>query len=163
MHSASSSRPVWRRSSTFWAPSSAFAAGIWLATIDGRMAVVRALQGETPLSLKAEEAMLSAWQDLGLLLVLAGAMTNSTYVSRYSFDLIPYRFKVHNRFSAYMTCLRYYPCVGCMRVIFARWLSLFRTLGVRCDQQRTWWNSSTRCLAGKSFLGVFATSRNAKG
>ncbi|KAF3494792.1 hypothetical protein DY000_02053033 [Brassica cretica] len=60
MHSASSSRPVWRRSSTFWAPSSAFAAGIWLATIDGGMAVVRALQGETPLSLQAEEAMLSA-------------------------------------------------------------------------------------------------------
>ncbi|KAF3494794.1 hypothetical protein DY000_02053034 [Brassica cretica] len=214
-----------------------------LATIDDGMAVVKALQGETPSSLQAEEARLSAckgdlaavdgsfdfvladlksecflptcsedpkgqdpvvgenrggaapsldeamgegeplvalnpgciaafyewifslrlWQDLGLLLVLAGTMTNSTYVSRYSFDLIPYRFKVHNRFSAYMTCLRYYPCVRCMRVIFARWLSLFRTLGVRCDQQRTWWNSSTRCLAGNSFLGVFATSRNAKG
>ncbi|KAF3511982.1 hypothetical protein F2Q69_00007536 [Brassica cretica] len=73
---------------------------------------------------------LRLWQDLGLLLVLAGTMTNSTYASHYSFDLIPYRFKVHNRFSAYMTCLRYYPCVGCMRVIFARWLSLFRTLGV---------------------------------
>ena len=44
-------------------------------------------------------------QDLGLLLVLGGAMTNSTYVSRYSFDLISYRFKVYDRFSAYMTCL----------------------------------------------------------
>ena len=43
--------------------------------------------------------------DLGLLLVSGGAMTNSTYVSRYSFDLIPYRFKVCDRFSAYMTCL----------------------------------------------------------
>ncbi|KAF3596505.1 hypothetical protein DY000_02020852 [Brassica cretica] len=148
-----------------------------LATIDGGMAVVQALQGETPLSLQAEEARsecflptcsedpegqdlvvgengggaapsldeamgegeyllrpcmavfmfwdwplvalnprriaafyewifsLCLWQDLGLLLVLRGAMTNSTYVSRYSFDLIPYRFKVHDRFSAYMTCL----------------------------------------------------------
>ncbi|KAF3511972.1 hypothetical protein F2Q69_00009659 [Brassica cretica] len=91
-----------------------------------------------------------------------GAMTISTYVSCYCFDLIPYRFKVRDRFSAYMTCLRYYPCVGCMRVIFARWLSLFRTLGVRCDQQRTWWISSTRFLAGSSFLGVFTTPRNAK-
>ncbi|KAF3541759.1 hypothetical protein F2Q69_00023194 [Brassica cretica] len=46
------------------------------------------------------------WQDLGLLLALGDAMTNSTYVSRYSFDLIPYRLKVRDRFSAYMTvCL----------------------------------------------------------
>ncbi|KAF3583571.1 hypothetical protein F2Q69_00029593 [Brassica cretica] len=37
------------------------------------------------------------WQDLGLLLVLGGAMTNSAYVSRYSFNLIPYRFKVRDR------------------------------------------------------------------
>ncbi|KAF3596580.1 hypothetical protein DY000_02020467 [Brassica cretica] len=190
-----------------------------LATVDGGMAVVQALQGETPSSLQAEEARLSAckgdlatvdgsfdliladlksacflptcsedpegqdpvvgengggavpsldeemgegedwplvalnprrvaafcewifslhlWQDLGLLLALRGAMTNSTYVSCYSFDLIPYRFKVRDRFS--VTCLRYYPCVGCIRVIFVRWLSLFRTLGVRCDQQRTLW------------------------
>ncbi|KAF3600285.1 hypothetical protein F2Q69_00034476 [Brassica cretica] len=35
-------------------------------------------------------------QDLGLLLVLEGAMTNSTYVSRFSFILIPYRFKVRD-------------------------------------------------------------------
>ncbi|KAF3591244.1 hypothetical protein DY000_02023305 [Brassica cretica] len=32
----------------------------------------------------------------GLLLVLEGAMTNSTYVSRFSFILIPYRFKVRD-------------------------------------------------------------------
>ncbi|KAF3484804.1 hypothetical protein F2Q69_00052244 [Brassica cretica] len=53
--------------------------------------------------------VLTSWdfrgrQDLGLLLALRGAMT-STYVSCYSFDLIPYRFKVRERFSAYMTCL----------------------------------------------------------
>ncbi|KAF2539631.1 hypothetical protein F2Q68_00021592 [Brassica cretica] len=50
-------------------------------------------------------SMMGLGQDLGLLLALRGAMTNSTYVSRYSFDLIPYQFKVRNRFSAYMTCL----------------------------------------------------------
>ncbi|WZZ58785.1 hypothetical protein YC2023_058892 [Brassica napus] len=38
-------------------------------------------------------------------LVLEGAMTNSTYVSRFSFILIPYRFKVRDRFSAYTTCM----------------------------------------------------------
>ncbi|KAG5388989.1 hypothetical protein IGI04_030530 [Brassica rapa subsp. trilocularis] len=69
-------------------------------------------------------------QDLGLLLVLEGAMTNSSYVSRFSFILIPYRFKVRDRFSAYTTCMRYYPCVRCTLVISTRWLSLFRTL--RC-------------------------------
>ncbi|KAF2581624.1 hypothetical protein F2Q68_00004857 [Brassica cretica] len=50
-------------------------------------------------------SVLGLGQDLGLLLVLGGAMTNSTYVSRCSFDLIPYRFKVRDKFSAYMTCL----------------------------------------------------------
>ncbi|KAF2545706.1 hypothetical protein F2Q70_00021523 [Brassica cretica] len=50
-------------------------------------------------------SVLGLEQDLGLLLALRGAMTNSTYVSRYSFDLIRYRFKVRDRFSAYMTCL----------------------------------------------------------
>ena len=44
-------------------------------------------------------------QDLGLLLVLRGAVTNLPYVSRYNFDLIPYRFKARDRFLAYMTCL----------------------------------------------------------
>ncbi|CAG7875768.1 unnamed protein product [Brassica rapa] len=39
-------------------------------------------------------------QDLGLLLVLEGAMTNSTYISRFSFILIPYRFKVRDRYFA---------------------------------------------------------------
>ncbi|KAF3484806.1 hypothetical protein F2Q69_00052242 [Brassica cretica] len=70
---------------------------------------------------EGETNVLGLGQDLGLLLALRGAMTNSTYVSCYSFDLIPYRFKVRDR------------------VIFVRWLSLFRTLGVRCDQQRTLW------------------------
>ncbi|KAF3498317.1 hypothetical protein DY000_02052416 [Brassica cretica] len=45
------------------------------------------------------------WQDRGLLLVLEGVMTNSTYVSPFSFILIPDRFKVRDRFSAYMTSL----------------------------------------------------------
>ncbi|KAF3484807.1 hypothetical protein F2Q69_00052243 [Brassica cretica] len=48
---------------------------------------------------------LRLWQDLGLLLGLRGAMTNSTYVSCYSFELILYRFKVCDRFLACMTCL----------------------------------------------------------
>ncbi|KAF2561994.1 hypothetical protein F2Q70_00016880 [Brassica cretica] len=34
-----------------------------------------------------------------------GCDTNSAYVSRYSFNLIPYRFKVRDRFSAYTTCM----------------------------------------------------------
>ena len=52
-----------------------------------------------------ETSALGLGQDLGLLLVLEGAMTNSTYVSRFSFILIPYRFKVRDRFSAYTTCM----------------------------------------------------------
>ncbi|KAF2535319.1 hypothetical protein F2Q68_00021524 [Brassica cretica] len=43
-----------------------------------------------------ETSALGLGQDLGLLLVLEGAMTNSTYVSRFSFILIPYRFKVRD-------------------------------------------------------------------
>ena len=50
-------------------------------------------------------SVLGLGQDLGLPLVLRGAMTNSAYVSRYSFNLIPYRFKVRDRFSAYTTCM----------------------------------------------------------
>ncbi|KAG5415408.1 hypothetical protein IGI04_002975 [Brassica rapa subsp. trilocularis] len=71
-----------------------------------------------------ETSALGLGQDLGLLLVLEGAMTNSTYVSRFSFILIPYRFKVRDRLSAYTTCMRYYPCVGCTRVISTRWLNV---------------------------------------
>ncbi|KAF3546672.1 hypothetical protein DY000_02007893 [Brassica cretica] len=52
-----------------------------------------------------ETSALGLGQDLGLLLVLGGAMTNSAYVSRYSFNLIPSRFKVRDRFSAYTTCM----------------------------------------------------------
>ena len=52
-----------------------------------------------------ETSALGLGQDLGLLLVLEGAMTNSTYVSRFSFILIPYRFKVRDRFPAYTTCM----------------------------------------------------------
>ncbi|KAF3595562.1 hypothetical protein DY000_02021555 [Brassica cretica] len=52
-----------------------------------------------------ETSALGLGQDLGLLLVLEGAMTNSTYVSRFSFILIPYRFKVRDTFSAYTTCM----------------------------------------------------------
>ncbi|KAF3525100.1 hypothetical protein F2Q69_00046220 [Brassica cretica] len=43
-----------------------------------------------------ETSALGLGQDLGLLQVLEGAMTNSTYVSRFSFILIPYRFKVRD-------------------------------------------------------------------
>ncbi|KAF3558939.1 hypothetical protein F2Q69_00015196 [Brassica cretica] len=52
-----------------------------------------------------ETSALGCGQYLGLLLVLEGAMTNSTYISRFSFILIPYRFKVRDRFSAYTTCM----------------------------------------------------------
>ncbi|KAF3487651.1 hypothetical protein F2Q69_00052315 [Brassica cretica] len=52
-----------------------------------------------------ETSALGLGQGLGLLLVLEGAMTNSTYVSHFSFILIPYRFKVRDRFSAYTTCM----------------------------------------------------------
>ncbi|WZZ77407.1 hypothetical protein YC2023_097979 [Brassica napus] len=52
-----------------------------------------------------ETSALGLGQDLGLLLVLEGAMTKSTYVSRFSFILIPYQFKVRDRFSAYTTCM----------------------------------------------------------
>ncbi|KAF3571826.1 hypothetical protein F2Q69_00059263 [Brassica cretica] len=43
-----------------------------------------------------ETSALGLGQDLGLLLVVESAMTNSTYVSHFSFILIPYRFKVRN-------------------------------------------------------------------
>ena len=52
-----------------------------------------------------ETSVLGLGQDLGLLLDLGGAMTNSSYVSRYIFNLIPYRFIVRDRFSAYTTRL----------------------------------------------------------
>ncbi|KAF3599604.1 hypothetical protein F2Q69_00037838 [Brassica cretica] len=52
-----------------------------------------------------ETSALGLGQDLGLLLVLEGAMTNSTYISRFCFIMIPYRFKVRDRFSAYATCM----------------------------------------------------------
>ncbi|WZZ78274.1 hypothetical protein YC2023_098846 [Brassica napus] len=81
-----------------------------------------------------ETSALGLGQDLGLTTALGGAMTTSTYVSRIVFDLIPSRFKVHDMFSAY----RCYPCVGCTRAISTRWLSLFRTLRVCCDQQQTY-------------------------
>ena len=51
-----------------------------------------------------ETSALGLGQDLGLLLVLEGAVTNLTYVSRFSFILTPYRFKVRDMFSAYTTC-----------------------------------------------------------
>ncbi|WZY77735.1 hypothetical protein YC2023_024119 [Brassica napus] len=59
----------------------------------------------TSCHLMLETSALGLGQDLGLLPVLVGAMTNSTYVSHFSFILIPYRFKVHDRFSAYTTCM----------------------------------------------------------
>ncbi|WZZ44769.1 hypothetical protein YC2023_041028 [Brassica napus] len=53
-----------------------------------------------------ETSVLGLGKDLGLLLILGCAMTNSAYVSRYNFNLIPYRFKkVCDRFSAYTTCM----------------------------------------------------------
>ncbi|KAL0689599.1 hypothetical protein Bca4012_089277 [Brassica carinata] len=44
-------------------------------------------------------------QDLGLITSLGGATTTLTYVSHIVFDLIPSRFKVHDMFSVYMTCI----------------------------------------------------------
>ena len=41
----------------------------------------------------------------GLITVLGGAMTTSTYVSCIVFDLIPSSFKVRDMFSAYVTCM----------------------------------------------------------
>ena len=43
--------------------------------------------------------------DRGARALLEGALTNSTDVSHFSFILIPYRFKVRDRFSAYTTCV----------------------------------------------------------
>ncbi|CAN7123648.1 unnamed protein product [Brassica rapa subsp. narinosa] len=106
-----------------------------------------------------ETSALGLGQDLGLLLVLEGAMTNSTYVSRFSFILIPYRFKVRDRFSAYTTCMVgiehlsgdrkcwtkisdfFYSAIILVSDVressSTRWLSLFRTLRVCRDQQQT--------------------------
>uniref|UniRef100_A0A0D3DLD4 Uncharacterized protein n=1 Tax=Brassica oleracea var. oleracea TaxID=109376 RepID=A0A0D3DLD4_BRAOL len=85
-----------------------------------------------------ETSVLGLGQDLGLITALGGAMTTSAYVSRIVFNLIPSLFKVRDMFRAYVTCMRYYPCVGCTRAISTRWLSLFRTLRVCCDQQQTY-------------------------
>ncbi|KAL0745158.1 hypothetical protein Bca101_101100 [Brassica carinata] len=52
-----------------------------------------------------ENSALGLGQDLGLLLVSEGAMTNSTYISRFSFIMIPYRFEFRDRFLAYTTCM----------------------------------------------------------
>ncbi|KAF3506952.1 hypothetical protein F2Q69_00006011 [Brassica cretica] len=87
-----------------------------------------------------ETSVLGLGQDLGLITALGGAMTTLTYASCIVFDLIPSRFKVRDMFSAYVTCMRYYLCVGCTRAISMRWLSLFRTLRVCCDQQQTYWH-----------------------
>ncbi|KAF3566352.1 hypothetical protein DY000_02018044 [Brassica cretica] len=67
-----------------------------------------------------ETSALGLGQDLGLLPVLEGAMTNSTYVSRFSFILIHTDLK--SAIGSRLIRLRYYPCVGCMRVISTRWL-----------------------------------------
>ncbi|KAF3591248.1 hypothetical protein DY000_02023301 [Brassica cretica] len=59
-----------------------------------------------------ETSALGLGQDLGLLLVLEGAMTNSTYVSRFSFILIPYRFKVRDRCFAMLQGISLSPSFG---------------------------------------------------
>ncbi|KAF3560390.1 hypothetical protein F2Q69_00012238 [Brassica cretica] len=59
-----------------------------------------------------ETSALGLGQDLGLLLVLEGAMTNSTYVSRFSFILIPYRFKVRDRCFAMLQGISLSPAFG---------------------------------------------------
>ncbi|KAF3541760.1 hypothetical protein F2Q69_00023195 [Brassica cretica] len=84
-----------------------------------------------------------------------GAMTNSTYVSRNSVDLIPYRFEVldSNELGGrlYRLDLREEYVFGKM---------LMRMIVPFFFETRI---SSMRCLVGNSFLGVFAMSRNAKG
>ncbi|KAG5388744.1 hypothetical protein IGI04_030285 [Brassica rapa subsp. trilocularis] len=62
--------------------------------------------------------------------VMGCAMTTLNYVSHMRFQTDAYQFKIHDRFSACMTCLRYYPCVRCQRAISMRLLSLFRTLRI---------------------------------
>ncbi|KAF2539633.1 hypothetical protein F2Q70_00004805 [Brassica cretica] len=95
-------------------------------------------------------------QDLGLLLALRGAMTNSTYVSCYSFDLIPYRFKVRdsNELGGRLYRLDLHEEYVFEKMLM-RMIVPFFIFETRI--------SFMRCLAGNSFLGVFPTSRNAKG
>ncbi|KAF2571251.1 hypothetical protein F2Q70_00002178 [Brassica cretica] len=52
-----------------------------------------------------ETSVMGLRQDLGLITALGGAMTTSTYVYRIVFDLISSRFKVHDMFSAYVSCM----------------------------------------------------------
>ncbi|WZZ14940.1 hypothetical protein YC2023_108029 [Brassica napus] len=111
-----------------------------------------------------ETSALGLGQNLGLITALGGAMTTLTYVSCIVFDLILSRFKFRNMFlhdlygrnraslrgqflnllkvltkiSDYFLYIAIYPCVGCTKAISTRWLSLFRTLRVCCDQQQTY-------------------------
>ncbi|KAF3557164.1 hypothetical protein F2Q69_00015485 [Brassica cretica] len=59
-----------------------------------------------------ETSALGIGKDLGLLLVLEGAMTNSTYVSCFSFILIPYRLKVCDRCFAMLQGISLNPAFG---------------------------------------------------
>uniref|UniRef100_A0A0D3E918 Uncharacterized protein n=1 Tax=Brassica oleracea var. oleracea TaxID=109376 RepID=A0A0D3E918_BRAOL len=59
-----------------------------------------------------EISALGLGQELGLLLVLEGVMTNSTYVSHFSFILIPYRFKVRDRCFAMLQGISLRPAFG---------------------------------------------------
>ncbi|KAF3504599.1 hypothetical protein F2Q69_00041832 [Brassica cretica] len=59
-----------------------------------------------------EISALGLGQDLGLLMVLEGAMTNSSYVIRFSFIQIPYRFKVRDRCFAMLQGISVSPAFG---------------------------------------------------
>ncbi|KAF3586586.1 hypothetical protein F2Q69_00027756 [Brassica cretica] len=67
-----------------------------------------------------DTSVLGLRQDLGLL----GAMTNSTYVSHFSFILIPYRFKVRDR------------------VISTRWLLGSKTVTTKLTSKSPSWVTS---------------------
>ena len=95
----------------------------------------------------SKTSVMGLGQDLALVLVFGCAMTNSVYVSCFSFNLTSYRFKFCDRvlglcdLSGRKSSIsprtiskspgsadqnfgfllwRYYPCVGCLRAIFVR-------------------------------------------
>ncbi|WZZ58342.1 hypothetical protein YC2023_058449 [Brassica napus] len=114
-----------------------------------------------------ETSALGLGQDLGLLLVLEGAMTNSTYVSHFSFILIPYRFKVRDRFSAYTISL-----LSLCRMYESHLYEMAKSSSRRICFEKilvrmTFWSSKKVFLSGRKFrrrtnLQASATSRDAE-
>ncbi|KAF3556746.1 hypothetical protein F2Q69_00014655 [Brassica cretica] len=106
-----------------------------------------------------ETSALGLGQDLGLLLVLEGAMTNSTYVSRFSFILIPYRFKVRDRCFAMLQGISLSPAFGKHSGLttYVRSQNCCSCLDLICDRGvRT---KGMLCIAIGALLRVFFTCR----